>query len=65
MRNISFDKSYTKCDEECDEQISGSIIYSFIQFAFIASQLESSQNILKLSCRELAFTSKYALFKNE
>ena len=39
------------------EHISGSIVQSFIQFVFIACQVEDHQNILKLSCTSLTFTT--------
>ena len=38
------------------EPISGSIVESFVQYHFIVCQAEGYQNILKLSCRPLAFT---------
>ena len=44
------------------EYISGSVSSSFIQFAFIACQIDGYRNILKLSCRPLAFTLQ-KLFK--
>ena len=47
------------------EQISGSIVYSFILFAFIVCQVEDYQNVLKLSYRRLAFTSYEAFFKKK
>ena len=37
--------------------LDGSIIQSFIQLVFTVYQLEDYQNILKLSCKPLAFTS--------
>ena len=44
------------------EHISGSTVSSFVQFVFIASQANSHRNILKLSCRPLAFIS-YKFFE--
>ena len=44
------------------EHISGSIVSSFVQFVFFASQANSHRNILKLSCRPLAFIS-YKFFE--
>ena len=47
------------------EHISGSIASSLIQFTFIVWQVEGYRNILKLSCRPLAFTSHKAFLKNK
>ena len=47
------------------EHISGSIVKSFIQFVFTVCQVEAYQNILKLSCMALAFTSYKAFLKNK
>ena len=68
MRHIFFEKSYTKCGGEISpspfsEKLKMSIsldqkskvLYSF--FYCIYWQVEGYQNILKLSCRPLAFTS--------
>ena len=73
MRNIFLEKSYSKYGEETIlrlvfkkvkiEHISGSIFESFIQFVFIVCQVEGFRNILKLSCRAIAFTSYKAFFK--
>ena len=38
-------------------QISGSIVYTFIQYFFMACLVKDYQIILKLSFRPLAFTS--------
>ena len=67
MRNIFLEKSYTKCGGETSPRpfseklqinnISGSMVESFIQFAFIVWEIEGYRNILKLSYRPLAFTS--------
>ena len=44
------------------DYISGSTVECFIQFVFVAYQVDDYRNILKLSCRALAFTSyKYFL----
>ena len=66
-RNIFPEKSYIKFGGETIprpfslkskiEHISGSIALIFIQFAFIVCQVEGYRNILKVSCRPLAFTS--------
>ena len=45
--------------------ISGSIVYSFIKFAFIISYFEGYRNILNSSCKSLAFTSYNAFLKNK
>ena len=64
IRNFFFEKSYTKCggktssrrfSEKSDLSISLDQ-YSKV-FVFIVCQVEGYQNILKLSCRPLAFTS--------
>ena len=66
MKNIFLEKSYTKCHGQNYYQtlfqkvkvkrISGSIVQSFIWLFFVC-QVEDYRNILKLSCRPLAFTS--------
>ena len=65
MRNIILEKSYTKYGGGTSTRpfsgkfklsISGSIVWSFIQFVFIVSQIEGYGNVLKLSCRPFAFT---------
>ena len=38
---------------------------SFIQFVFIVCQVEGYRNILKLSCKSLAFTSYDTFLKNK
>ena len=43
--------------------MSGSIVESFTQFVFTVRQVKSYRNILKLSCRPLAFTSNEAFLK--
>ena len=45
------------------EQISALMVQSFIQFVFGVCQVEDYRNILKLSCRSLAFTSYWTFFK--
>ena len=67
MRNIFLEKSFAKFGGETSpkpfsekikiEHISGSIVQSFIQFAFIVLQVEGYRNISKLSRKPLAFTS--------
>ena len=67
MRNIFLEKSYKKCGEETSprsfsEKLKLSISLDqrskrFIQFVSIVWQVEGYKNILKLSCRPLAFTS--------
>ena len=52
VRNNFAEKSYAKCGGE-----TGSVNLSFIQFVFIVCQVESYQNLLKLSCRLHAFIS--------
>ena len=47
------------------EHFVGSIVEIFIQFVPIKRQVEGYRNILKLSCRPLAFTSYKAFFKNK
>ena len=47
------------------EQISGSIVQSFVQFTFIISQMYARWNVLKLSSRALAFTSYKAFLKTK
>ena len=75
IRNIFLQKLFTKCDGETSlrpfskkikiEHISGSIVNSFIQFAVVVWQVDGQQNILKLSCRRLAFTSYQAFLKKK
>ena len=62
MRNIFLEKSYSKYG---GEKIPRSIGLSFIQLVFIVWQVEGYRNILKLSCRPLAFTSNKAFLKNK
>ena len=72
-----FENSYTKCDEDTIprpffkkkkikiKHISESVYYSFIQLVFIVCQVDDYQNILKLSCRPLAFTTYKAFLKKQ
>ena len=67
MRNIFLEKSFKKCGGETSprpfsEKLKLAISLDqrskgFVQFVFIVWQGEGYQNILKLSCRTLAFTS--------
>ena len=43
----------------------GSIIYGFMQLVFTVCQIEDYRNILKLSCRLLAFISNKAVLKTK
>ena len=70
MRDNFLEKSYSKCGGETSprhfckirlDHISGSIVWSFIQFVFIVCQAEGYWNILKLSHRPFAFTSSQAI----
>ena len=75
MRNIFLEKSHQKCGGETIpgpfSKISklsislDQLVLSLIQFVFIVCQVEDYRNILKLSCRQLAFTSYKAFFKNK
>ena len=47
------------------DHISGSIVLSFIQFVFIVCHVDAYQNILKLSCRPLAFALNEAFLQNK
>ena len=65
MRKNFLEKSYTKFGAETilrpfsikikNKHISRSIVLRFIQFAFIACQVEDYRNIVKLSCEPLDF----------
>ena len=66
MRNIFLEKSYTKCGGETSPRpfsgklklsISGSIVYSCIQFVFIVSQVGTDRSVMKVSFRPLSLTS--------
>ena len=71
MRNIFLEQSFPKCSEDTIpkkikiEHISASIVESFMQFVFAVCKVEGYQNILKLSCRPLAFTSYKAFLENK
>ena len=74
MKNIFLEKSFTKVVEKLlpdpflknqIEHISESISKSLMQFVYIVFQVEGYQNILKLNCRPLAFTSYKAFLKNK
>ena len=47
------------------EHVPGSTVESFMPLVFIVCQIESYQNILKLICKPLAFTSYKAFLKNK
>ena len=73
MRNISLEKSYTKCGKETiprpfsekSKNTAGSIVKSIIQFIFIVCQAEGYRNILKPSCRPLVIMSYKAFLKKK
>ena len=62
-RNIFHENSYSKCGGETvlrpfsKKSKLSIIVSSLIEFAFIVCQVEGYPNILKLSCRPIAFTS--------
>ena len=65
-------KSYTKCGGDAlprhfskKSNLSISFDRYFIRFVFIVLQAEDYPNILKISCRPLAFTSNKAFLKNK
>ena len=66
MRDIFLEKSYKKCGGETSSRpfsggfklgISLDQQFKVLEFVSIVLQVESYRNILKLSCRPLAFTS--------
>ena len=63
IRNIFLEISYSKFGAEtCPRPFSGKVKLSILwintlKFVSIISQVEGSRNILKLSCKSLAFTS--------
>ena len=61
MRNIFLEKSYTKCGRKTIPRP----FSKKSKFVFIVNQVKGYQNILKLSCRPLAFTSHKALLNNK
>ena len=74
MRNIFLEKTYTKCGGELfpDPFLKNQnwrYLWinreRFIQFVFIVRQVESYQNILKLSSKQLSFTSYKAFLNNK
>ena len=75
MRKFFLEKSYTKCGGEIipipfskKPRLSISLdqySLNFIQLVFIVCQVEGCQNILKLNCIPLAFTSYNAFPKNK
>ena len=72
MRNIFLEKSYTKCGEETIHSHFLIVqhwaylrINSLKFYTVLYSQAEDCRNILKISCRPLAFTSYKASLKNE
>ena len=65
MRNIFLEKLYTKCGGETilkpiSKKIKLSIsldkLSKILMFVFIVCQVDDYRNILKLSCRAIAFT---------
>ena len=55
MQNIFLENPYTKCGGETSprpftEHISGSRVWSFIQFVLLHLQVDDYHNVLKLSC---------------
>ena len=74
MKNIFLEKSFTKVVEKLlpdlflknqIEHISESISKRLVQFVYIVFQVGGYQNILKLNCRPLAFTSYKTFLKNK
>ena len=75
MRNVFFEKSCTNCCGETSprpfsEKLKLKISLNqqskgLILFFFIVCQVEGYENILKLSCRPLAFTSQQTFLKNK
>ena len=65
MRNIFLQKSYTKYGTETSPRPFSEKSLDQLQFIFILSQAEGYQNISKLDCIQLAFTSFEAFLKNK
>ena len=65
MRNIFLQKSYTKYGTETSPRPFSEKSLDQLQFIFILSQAEGYQNISKLGCIPLAFTSFEAFLKNK
>ena len=65
MENIFLEKSCTNVMKKLfpDSFLKNQNWTSFTQFVFVVCQVEGYQNILKLSCRLLAFTSHTKLFR--
>ena len=61
---ILFPDSFSKKNIKI-KHISELVYYSFIQLVFIVCQVGVYQNILKLSCRPLAFTTYNAFLKKQ
>ena len=64
MRTIFLEESYTKCAEETIAR-PFSKKSKLSKFIFVVCQVEDYQNILKISCRQLAFTSYKSFLKNK
>ena len=64
MRNIFLETSYTKCGGEAIPRSFSKQSKLSIQFVFSICQVKDYRNILKLSCRPLAFASYEVLFLN-
>ena len=64
MKNVFLEKSYKKCGGYTiprsfpKKSNLSNVSNVFLQFVFIVYQVEDYRNILKLSCRPFAFTSK-------
>ena len=75
MRNIFLEISYTKCGGESSPKLFSEKLKLSVslnqqskrlkQSVFIVCQIEGYRNILRLSCRPLAFTSQQAFLKNK
>ena len=74
MSNIFLEKTHTKCDGEAIPRPFSknenwaylcSTYRKLIQFVFIVRQVEGYQNITKLRCRPLAYSSNKALLRNK
>ena len=70
IRNIFPEKSYKKCGGETSPRPKLSISLDQLfkalnKFVFLVYQVEDYQNIFKLSCKPLAFTSYKAFLKNK
>ena len=74
MKNIFLKKPYSKCGGETSPRpFSGKLKWAYLwinslkfyKLVLIVLQVESYWNILKLSCRPLAFASYWAYFRNK